>query len=214
MVRCSPSSNWTTGSQPSTPRAIVMSRFDHRARPGQPQHCLGQLPDGELVGVAHIGGFHPVTEKEPHDPVDKIRGVAEGASLGSIAVHRERLTPERLHDEIRNHPAIAGAHPGPVGVEDPDDPGVHLVVAMVGHGERLTEPLGLIVHAARTHRIDMTPVILGLGMHLGIAVHLRGRRQEEPGALGLGQAQRLVGPERADLQGLDGQFQIIDRAGR
>ena len=37
---------------------------------------------------------------------------------------------------------------------------------------------------------------------------------QERRALGLGQAQRVVGAERADLQRLDWQFEVVHRAGR
>ena len=46
-----------------------------------------------------------------------------------------------------------------------------------------------------------------------IAVDLGGRGDDEARALGLGQAERLVRAERADLQRLDRQLEVVDRAG-
>ena len=44
-----------------------------------------------------------------------------------------------------------------------------------------------------------------------IAVDLGRGREEEDGPLGLGQTERLVRPQRADLEGLDRKFQVVDR---
>ena len=51
-------------------------------------------------------------------------------------------------------------------------------------------------------------------MHERVAVDLGGRGQEEARALRLGQAERVVRAERADLQGLDRELEVVDRAGR
>ena len=47
-----------------------------------------------------------------------------------------------------------------------------------------------------------------------IAVDLGRRREHEPRALGLRQAERLVRAERADLQRRNRQLEVVDRAGR
>jgi hypothetical protein len=44
-------------------------------------------------------------------------------------------------------------------------------------------------------------------------VGLGGRGEQEPRALLLGQPESLVGAERAHLQGLDGQLEVVDRGG-
>ena len=56
----------------------------------------------------------------------------------------------------------------------------------------------------------MPPVILALGMHEGIAVDLGGRGEQESRALGLGDAERVVRTEGADLQRLDRQLEIVE----
>ena len=48
-----------------------------------------------------------------------------------------------------------------------------------------------------------------------VAVHLRGGGEQEARALGLGQAERVVRAQAADLEGLDGHAQVVDgRGGR
>ncbi len=51
-------------------------------------------------------------------------------------------------------------------------------------------------------------------MHQRIAVAFRGRCEDERAFFVLGQAERVVRPQRADLQCGNRQFEIIDRAGR
>ena len=120
---------------------------------------------------------------------------------------------ERLADEGRHHAAIAQPHARAIGIEDADDLRVDAVIAMVGHRHRLREALGLVVNAARPDRIYVAPVIFLLRMDERIAVTLGGRGEEERRLLRLGQAERVVGAERADLQRRNRQLEIIDRAG-
>ena len=103
----------------------------------------------------------------------------------------------------------SGSHAGPVAVEDAHDPDVEAVVGVVGHRHRLGESLGLVVDPTWPHRVHVAPVVLGLGMDLGIAVDLAGGRQEEAGRLGPGQAEAVVGPEAADLEGLDRHLEVV-----
>ncbi len=104
------------------------------------------------------------------------------------------------------------AHARSVGVEDPHDPRVHAVVAVVRHGHGLGEPLGLVVDAPGADRVDVAPVGLRLRMHQGVPVRLGSRCKQKPGLLGFGQAQGLVRAQRPHFKGLDGQVLIIDRA--
>ena len=116
--------------------------------------------------------------------------------------------------KLGRHAAVVEPHPRAVGVEDPDDPRLHAVIAVIGHGDRLGEPLGLVVAAARADRVDVAPVVFALGVDLGIAVDLRRAGQQEPGVLRLGQPERVVGSQRADLERRDRMRQVIDGAGR
>ncbi len=137
--------------------------------------------------------------------------VAEAAGLHTIAVDGDRLALERLDDEVRHHPPVVGAHALAVGVEDPHDAHVEAMLAVIGHGERLGEALGLVVDAPRPDRVDVAPVGLHLGVDEGVAVDLARRCQEEPRPLGLGQAQQVVGPQAAHLHDLDGDLRKVLR---
>ena len=95
---------------------------------------------------------------------------------------------------------LVQAHPRAVGIEDADDLGVELVIAVVGRRHRLGESLGLVVHAAWSHRIHVAPVGFLLRMLQRIAVDLRGRGEDEARVFLLGEPQRLVRAERADLE--------------
>src|SRR5262245_63468289 len=55
---------------------------------------------------------------------------------------------------------------------------------------------------------------LGLRADLRVAVHLAGRRQQEAGALRLGEPQAVVRPQAADLERLDGDQEVVDGRGR
>ncbi len=132
----------------------------------------------------------------------------------AVAGDGDRLAGQGLAGERRDRAAVVGAHPRAVGVEDPHDRGVDAVRAPVGHGQRLGEPLGLVVDPARADRVDVTPVGLGLRVDLRVAVGLAGRGEQEAGALLLGQAQGVQRAERADLHRLDRQLEVVDRAGR
>ena len=145
---------------------------------------------------------------------DQVVDVAEAAGLGAVAEDGDRLALHRLADEGRDRAAVVRAHPRPVGVEDPDDRGVDALLAVVGHRQRLGVALRLVVDAAGADRVDVAPVGLRLRVHLRIAVDLARRGQEEAGALELRQPERVVRPVRADLQRLQRQPQVVDRARR
>src|SRR5262249_9054569 len=76
------------------------------------------------------------------------------------------------------------------------------------------EPLGFVVDATRADGVDVAPVAFLLRVLERIAVHLGRRRQHESRALLLRQPQRLVGPERPDLERRNRQLEIVDRARR
>ena len=126
-----------------------------------------------------------------------------------------RFSPRSgLRDEVRDGAAVVQPHPRPVGIEDTDDLGVQPVVAVVGGGYRLGEALGFVVDAARTDGVDVAPVGLPLGMLQRVAVDLRRRGEHEARTLGLGQPQRVVRAQRADLQGWNRKLQVVDGARR
>src|SRR5688572_23116705 len=56
-------------------------------------------------------------------------------------------------------------------VEDPDDPRIQAMVAMVGHRHRLAEAFGFIIDAARADRIDIPPIRFRLRVDQRVAIH-------------------------------------------
>ena len=123
------------------------------------------------------------------------------------------LFRQRLADERRHHAAVVQPHARAVGVEDADNAGLDLVFAVIGHRHGLGKTLGFVVTAARADGVDVAPVFFGLRMHQRVAVNFRGGGDQEARVFVLGQAERLVRAQRADLQGLDRDLQVINRAG-
>ncbi len=88
------------------------------------------------------------------------------------------------------------------------------MLAVVGHRHRLGEALRLVVHTARSDRIDVSPVGLGLRVDLGVSVHLAGRGEHGAGALRAGQTHGLVRAQRAHLERLDRPAEVVGRRRR
>ena len=153
-----------------------------------------------------------IRHHEAENSIDEVGDIAETPRLRAITKNRQRLAPQSLSDEGRHHATIVETHAGAVGVKNSDDVGIHPVVAMVGHRDRLGETLRLIVNAARSDGVHIAPVILGLRVNQGITVALGGGSEEERRAFVLRQPKGVVRAERADFQRRDRNPQIIDRA--
>src|SRR5450755_2172020 len=54
------------------------------------QHRLGELEQGELVGVADVHRVVVARLREGDDPADEVVDVTEGARLRAVAEHRDR----------------------------------------------------------------------------------------------------------------------------
>ena len=89
---------------------------------------------------------------------------------------------------------------------------VDALLAVVRHRQRLRVALRLVVDAARADRVHVAPVALRLRMHVRVAVDLARRGEQEPRALELGEAERVVRPVRADLQRVQRLPHVVDRA--
>ena len=145
---------------------------------------------GALVGVADVDGAGERGVEQGQQAPDLVVDEAQAPGLAAVPVDGQGLAPQGLHDEVGHDPAVARREPGAVGVEDPGDAHVHPVGAVHGHGQALGEPLGLVVDAARAGRVDVAPVALDLGVHLGVPVDLAGARHEEAGAVRPGQLEQ------------------------
>ena len=187
---------------------------DLRRRTGHLQDDPGQIEHGVLVGVPDVHGTGDPGVEQGQDAGHLVVDETEAPGLATVAVDGEGPAVEGLGQEVGDDPAVAGPKPGPVGVEDPDDPDVGAVGPVPGHGEGLGETLGLVVDAAGPDRVHVPPVGLGLGMDGGVAVDLAGGGQDEPGPVVLGQLQSVAGPLAAHGQSLEGTGQIVGRRGR
>jgi len=71
---------------------------------------------------------------------------------------------------------------------------------VVGHRDGLRETLGLVVHAARPHRVDVAPVVLTLRVDQRVAVDLRVEAIRKRAFLAFARPEAVVGPEAPDLE--------------
>ena len=150
---------------------------------------------------------------QPDHAFHQVVHVAEGAGLAAVAVEGERLAAQGLHDEVAHHPAVIGQHARPVGVEDAHHADLGAVHALVVETEGFGDALALVVTAADADRVHAAAVALGLGVHLGVAIHLGGAGQQQAGTDAAGQAEHVVGTEEARLGGLDRVELVVHRRG-
>ena len=145
---------------------------------------LGELPDRELARIAEIdrAGEVAVAVHQPHEAVDQIVDVAEGARLAAVAVDGDGLALQGLHDEIGDDAAVVGVHARAVGIEDARDLDLELVLAVIVEEQRLGAALALVIAGARADRVDVPPVVFRLRMHGRVAVDLAGRGLQDPAA--------------------------------
>ena len=160
----------------------------------------------------------PVTSSarihQANEAVDQIIDITKRARLQSVAEHGDIAAEQGLHDEVRYHAAVVGVHARPVGVEDARDLDAQFVLAPIIEEQGFGAALAFIVAGARADRVDVAPIILGLRMHVGIAVDFGGRGLENFGAQALGQSQHVDGAVDAGLGGLHRIVLIMDRRGR
>src|SRR5215510_5556269 len=77
---------------------------------GETNDRLGQIEDGQFLGVTEIDRSCLPRHQDAIDTFDKVGNIAEATCLGSIAKDRNVLTAKRLGDEARNGPAIFQPH--------------------------------------------------------------------------------------------------------
>ena len=79
----------------------------------------------------------------------------------------------------------------------------------VCRGERLGEPLGLVVDAAFADGVHVAPVRLCLRMDEWIAVDLAGRGHEEPSTVVPSEFEQSAGTDAAHVECLDRQGEVV-----
>ena len=151
---------------------------------------------------------------QPHQAVDEVVDVAEGAGLTAVTVDRDRFAAKGLHHEGGHDPAVVDVGARPVGVEYPCNLDRHVMLAPIVEEQRLRTALAFVVAGARPDRVDVAGVVLDLRMDVGVAVHLAGRRLEDGRPHPLRKPQHVDGAVHADLGGLHGVEPVVDRGGR
>src|SRR5215469_7215202 len=126
----------------------------------------------------------------PHQPVDKIIYIADATGLPTVAMHRHRLLGESLHNEVGNHAPVIELAIWTVGIEDPDNPGIEIILAVKLCGNSFSQPLTLVITGTWSGRIDIAPVLFCLWVDQRVAVRLRGRSQQERNAVSLALTQQ------------------------
>ncbi|MPM00811.1 hypothetical protein SDC9_47043 [bioreactor metagenome] len=161
-------------------RVVLRQRHMHEraARAGQLKHHPRQLEHGELARIAEVhrgeDRMLPLRRLHQHlQRVDHIRDIAERPRLQAVAIDRQRLATDRLHDEVRHHAPVLRVHPRTVGIENPGDADVHPLRAMGFVEQRLGSTLALVIAGARANGVDVAAVALGLRAAVGIAIDLR-----------------------------------------
>ena len=229
IVRVSPSLSGDRGDQPSTSCALEISGRRWRGsscgsgrctiREREPISSITCEASSRMVNsvglpmligpVTCIGRCH-----QPHQPVDQIVDVAERARLRAVAIDRDVAPEQRLDDEVRHHASVVRMHARAVGVEDARDLDAHVVLTPVVEEQRLGAALALVVAGARSDRVDVAPIVFGLRMDAGIAVHFGGRRLEDFRAHALGQAQHVDRAVHAGLGRLHRIALVVNRRRR
>ncbi len=101
--------------------AILLFEDDPRLIAGELVDLLGEVEDGHFLLRADIDRVVEVAHQQAVNAFDQIVDELETARLRSVAIDGQRLTAQRLTDEIRHHAPIVEAHSRSIGVEDADD---------------------------------------------------------------------------------------------
>ena len=104
-------------------------------------------------------------------------------------------------------------HAGPVGIEDPCNFYFETVLTVIIEEKCLGAALSFIIARARSDRVDIPPVILGLRVDRGVAINLAGRGLEDAAPQPLGEAQHVDGAVHQRLRRLHWIVLIVDRRG-
>src|SRR6266446_2440526 len=102
-------------------------------------------------------------------------------------------------------------HAWAVSIENSRDLDRDLVLPVIVEKKCLGASLSLVIAGAHPDWIDTPPIVLGLGMHLGIAVNLAGRGLKDSGLDSLGQPQHIYRPVDARLGRLHRVALVVDR---
>mmetsp|Transcript_53738 Transcript_53738/g.92436 ORF Transcript_53738/g.92436 Transcript_53738/m.92436 type:complete len:322 (-) Transcript_53738:200-1165(-) len=137
----------------------------------------------------------------------------ERTCLGAFAVNGEGLPLQGLDDEVGHHAAVVGVHARAERVEDARHAHLHLLLRLVRVHHCLRHALAFVVARAWADGVHVAPVRLGLRVHFGVPVDLRGRGEQDARLDALGEAQHVQGALRRRLDGLDRVVLVVRRGG-
>ncbi len=131
------------------------SMFDGDVSSEHASHRLCELEHRELVLGADVDGtdFGGVLH-EREEASEEVVDVAEATCLTAVAIHREGLVAQRLHDEVAHDASIVWIHPRAVRIEDAHDAGIDVATAVKVHHEALGGALAFVVASAGADGID------------------------------------------------------------
>jgi hypothetical protein len=175
---------------------------------------LGEVENGELVAATNVDRSSVITVHEKDKTIDEVVNVLERSGLLAVTVNGHVLALESLDDEVGDNSAVVRVHTRTKGVENTGDSDIDTVLSHVTVGEGLSDTLALIVTGSGTDTVDVTPVVLSLGVLLGVTVHLRGGSDKEPCLGSLGETKHVERAHEGSLDGLDGVVLVVGRRGR
>src|SRR4051794_25099352 len=100
-----------------------------------------------------------------------------------------------------------------IGIKDPSDLDLKIMLAAVVEEERLSAPFAFIVARAESDWIDIAPILFPLWMHGGIAINLASRSLKYFCFQPFRQPEHINGANHAGLCGLHRITLIMDRRG-
>src|SRR5882724_3305924 len=163
-------------------RVVDRECFEHDFTLGRggTDNGLCELEQSELGWIPEVDGEMLSAHRQRVEPLDEVVHVTEAPRLRTVAEHGQRLVLDCLTDKCRNRTPVVRPHARSIGVEDAGDRRVDPLLTVVGHRHRLGVAFRLVIDAARTDRVDVAPVRLGLRMHLRVAVDLAGGEEQDP----------------------------------
>ena len=78
-----------------------------------------------------------------------------------------------------------------------------------GHDQRFAKPFGFVVDAAHADGVYVAPIVLGLWMHLRVAVDRARRRHEHVSIVVQGQLDAVPGAQAGDVERFDRPAEIV-----
>ena len=177
---------------------------------GERHDFLGEVPDGDFVGVADVDGAGFLRKVQPENAFNEVVYVAKASGLAPVSKHREVFSTQCLADECRQYAAVVESHARPVGIEDAHNARFQSVVPMIGHRNGFLEPFGFVVNASWANGVDMAEVLFVLGVHFRVAIDFAGGSDGYTGAFVFSQTKAIVHTKRSYLERLDGDFQVIN----